>query len=341
MINQGIYTLANDTVYDQLIALLNSIEINIGSTIPICVIPYNDNLVKVKQEIAIRDNVKLFENQESLAKWDQFFNSIWEAHPRAKQSKFLRPPWYKGFVHRKFASFDGDFAKFVFFDADTLAMKPLDNIFEKLNTYDLVFDDWEHNKPRESTEISIDKIEQNSNLTETEIRPKIHCDSFFGSKRGFFTAQDLEILKKRLVEKNEIEWVKEKCWWSTSAMFSYLTFHNNFSMFNFTLSSDSQDRTGNCADSDPFINVDNVLYNKQGLKPIHRIHYMNYSASDFTNLCQGEDVDICYKDIFLHYRFLHNLNQKPKVLIAPKKLKLTSRKIKQAIDSMFIFYVCY
>jgi hypothetical protein len=38
MVN-GIYTLANDVVYDQLVALLNSIEANVSPNIPVCIIP--------------------------------------------------------------------------------------------------------------------------------------------------------------------------------------------------------------------------------------------------------------------------------------------------------------
>ncbi|MBW4452507.1 MAG: hypothetical protein KME55_07310 [Nostoc indistinguendum CM1-VF10] len=83
-----------------------------------------------------------------------------------------------------------------------------------------------------------------------------------------------------------------------------MTWKSNFPLFNFTLSPNGQDRTGNCANSDPFVNIDNVLYNQDELKPIHCIHYMNYSSSDFAHLSQGEDVKICYRDEFLYYRFL-------------------------------------
>ncbi|MEH1877472.1 MULTISPECIES: hypothetical protein [unclassified Nostoc] len=62
----GIYTLANDAVFYQLVALLNSIEINVSQNIPVCVIPYNDQLEKVNQEIKSRKNVNLFENRESI-----------------------------------------------------------------------------------------------------------------------------------------------------------------------------------------------------------------------------------------------------------------------------------
>ena len=43
----GIYTLANDAVYDQLVALLNSIEANYSKDIPVCVIPYDNDIGKI------------------------------------------------------------------------------------------------------------------------------------------------------------------------------------------------------------------------------------------------------------------------------------------------------
>lgn len=148
MNNIGIYTLANDKTYDQLVALLNSIEVNVSPDIPICIIPYDDKLELVKQEIQSRKNVTIFDDPEALQRWDDFVNQVWDAHPRAKESKLNRPGWYKGFVHRKLAAFDGKFEKFVFYDADSLAMKHLNDVFAKLNSYDLVFDDWEHAKPK-------------------------------------------------------------------------------------------------------------------------------------------------------------------------------------------------
>jgi hypothetical protein len=70
----GIYTLANDTVYDQLVALLNSIEQNIGTEFPVCVIPYNEKLSKVNLEVKSRPNVSLFDNFSVLKQWDDFIN---------------------------------------------------------------------------------------------------------------------------------------------------------------------------------------------------------------------------------------------------------------------------
>ncbi|MBW4562834.1 MAG: methionine synthase [Mojavia pulchra JT2-VF2] len=321
----GIYTLANDVVYDQLVALLNSIEVNVGRDIPVCVIPYNEQLDLVKQELKSRNNVTLFENWEAIRCWDKFVNQLWDTHPRANDSKLTRPGWYKGFVHRKFAAFNGDFKRFVFYDADSLAMKPIDDIFEKLDNYDLVFNDWEHAKPRAYTELNIDAIESVTQFTEADLRPKIHCDSFFGSKQFLFGSEDLNFLKERWIEKHESEWIRASSWWSSSGLFSYITLYGNHPIFNFTLSPNGQDRTGNCANADSFVNINNVLYNQDGLKPIHRIHYMSYSSSDFSRLCQGEDVNIRYRDEFLHYRFLRQPEQRPKQLKPPSITSQTNR----------------
>ncbi|MUG91292.1 methionine synthase [Scytonema sp. UIC 10036] len=332
MTSIGIYTLANDKVYDQLVALLNSIEVNVSPDIPICVIPYDDKLDLVKQEIQSRKNVTIFDNYEALQRWDDFVNQVWDAHPRARESKLQRPGWYKGFVHRKMAAFDGEFEKFVFYDADSLAMKNLNDVFAKLNSYELVFDDWEHVKPQRITDLNLEHIASVKKCTEDKLRSRIHCNSFVGSHQYLFGISELNDFKKRLFEQQEIEWIKSKFWWASSALFNYMTLDDKYSMFNYTQSANSQDRTGNCANADKFVNINNVLYNQDGLKPIYRLHYMSYSSVDFARLCQGEDVNICYKNEFLHYRFLKQPELKPLELKPPGVWSKTQRFFKKAVN---------
>ena len=120
-------------------------------------------------------------------------------------------------------------------------------------------------------------------------------------------------------------------WWDDAFLFNYMTLRCERSFYNFTQSSDSRDRTGNCADADPFVNLNNVLYNEQGHKPIHRIHYMNYPAISFTRLSQGEDVNIRYQDIFLYYRFLKEPEKRPVQLKAPSFLTKTGRNLEKVV----------
>lgn len=311
---KGIYTLANDNAYDQLIAFINSVNVNIGTFMPICIIPYNDNMDRIKEAIKIYSNVSIFNNREALEQWDRFCFECWDAHPRNQASRWLRPSWYKTNVARKSVAFDGDFEEFVFFDSDTLVMKPIEDVWEKLQNYDLVFDDWEHSKRTPFTELDIDQIVIDTRKTESQIYPLIHCDSFWGAKQGTFSYKELEDLRQQLVINQKISWVKDKSWWSSSALFSCMTLIRNYRQFNFTQSFLDQDRTGNCADADPFVNIDNVLYNEEGLKPIHRIHYMNYTITQFQKLCNGINEPIRYQDVFLHYRFLLEPEKKPTIL---------------------------
>jgi hypothetical protein len=310
----GIYTLANDVVFDQLVALLNSIEVNVSADTPVCIIPYDQRLDLVKKELESRKNVTIFENSESIQRWEDFAREVWAAHPRHQEPKSSRPNWFNGHLQRKFAAFDGIFDKFVFYDGDSLAMKPVDDVFKKLETYDFVFDDWEHIKPAARAALNISLIEKTGLYQESDIRPKLHCSSFFGSKRGLFNPTELGEMKRRLIDLKEVEWINGTGWWDDAFLFNYMTLPSSASLFNFTLSPNGEERTGNCANADPFVNIDNILYNKEGLKPIHRIHYMSYSSRDFARLCQGEDVNIKYKEEFLHYRFLKNPEQKPQQL---------------------------
>jgi hypothetical protein len=327
----GIYTLANDVVYDQLVALLNSIEVNVSPDIPVCVIPYDDRLDRVKREVADRPNVTLFENWDSIQRWEDFAQQVWAVHPAAKQKGSSRPNWDKSHLQRKFAVFDGNFERFVFYDADSLAMKKVDDVFEKLENYDFVFNDWEHKKYRASAALNLDVIERSGCYKEGEVRPKLHCSSFFGSKRGIFDATEMAVLKERLISQGELEWVNGRGWWDDAFWFTYLTLRSERPIFNFTLSPNGNERTGNCADADSFVNINNVLYNEDGLKPIHRLHYMNYSSADFARLSQGEDADIRYKDIFLHYRFLKQPELRPKQLKPPSLYAKANRLWQKAV----------
>lgn len=334
MTSQGIYTLANDVVYDQLIALLNSIEANVSAELPICIIPYDDRLEKVRSEIKNRSNVTLFDNQESIQRWEEFADKVWSAHPRDKESKVSRPKWYKGHLQRKFVAFDGEFDHFVFYEADNLAMKPVEDVFEKLKDYDFIFNDWEHRKPTPATALHIPLIEESGIYTEAEVRPKIHDASFFGGKKGLFPPSELVNFQDKLINQREVEWINGIGWWDDVFLFNYLTLRCDRPIYNFTQSPNGQDRTGNCADADPFICIDNVLYNEQGRKPIHRIHYMNYSSRDFARLCQGEDVNILYQDVFLHYRFLKNPDQKPSQLTPANPVTKASRKFQGLVSKI-------
>jgi len=328
----GIYTLANDAVYDQLVALLNSIEVNVSNDIPICVIPYNQQIDRIKQEINHRENVTLFDNVASIERWESFAHAVWKHHPDAKKAKLFHNWWTTGNLQRKMCVFDGKFEKFVFYDADSLAMKPLDQICDRLDSYDFIFDDWIHTKERDKIPLNLPLLERLNLFNEHQIRPRIHCSDFFAAKGGLFNEEELAKYQELLIANREVEWLT--AWWDDAHLFNYLTFKSNRPLFNYTLSSNGQDRTGNCALADPFVNINNVMYNAEGLKPIHRLHYMNYPAIDFTRLSQGENVGVRYQDVFLHYRFLKNPEQRPESLKYPSTWVKGQRLYQKAVKKI-------
>jgi hypothetical protein len=182
-------------------------------------------------------------------------------------------------------------------------MSSLEDCFNKLDQYDCVFDDWEHTK-KESF-LSFDAINKKYQYSEKEIQQHCHCSDFFASKSSLINDQLLNEVKNSLLIDREINFINSKGWWDEVYLFSYITFKLNCQIFNYTLSPDSKQRTGNIAGVDPFVEKDYILLNKEGLKSIHRIHYMGYNSQLFSLLCQGEDTNIPHQQVFLFYRFIN------------------------------------
>jgi hypothetical protein len=333
----GIYTLGNDGVYDQLVALINSIERNVSREIPICIIPFDDNLSRTQQFVSHRPQVSLFADDTAIAEWEQFALDVWAAHPQTplvKRAGSSCPKWYKKTqLMRKLCAFDGPFEQFVFYDADSLAMQPLDRVIAQLQTHDFVFDDWEHQKPTPVASFKFGPIEQALGLTEAMVRPQIHCSSFFGSHRTAFNPQVVNALRNWLIDQNEADWIADHAFWCDADLFSYMTFRSHQAIYNFTLSQDGRDRTGNVAET-PYVNVDQVLFNAEGMKPIHRLHYITHGAAKFARLCQGEAVDLPQQDIFLFYRFLHEPEQCPTSFQAPSWVTQQGRSMRRKLKKL-------
>ncbi|MEH2196061.1 MAG: Npun_R2821/Npun_R2822 family protein [Nostoc sp.] len=302
----GIYILANDVVYDQLIALLNSIEANAGRKIPICILPYNQRLDKVKAEIASRDNITLFEDSDSIAYWDNFATQIWKNYPRAQKTwrEWGFPELYELPMHRKFCAVDGPFDRFIYFDADTLLMGPLDYVYEKLATSDWVVNDFQYKSDLkfifDSSPEQIQRVFNSENL-----RDKVFCAGWFATKKNIFSpAIRADLIDKLISGEADIMAFLAP----DQSLFNYMVLRSGISYYNFAFH-DCEQGTGNHWSS-PFDVVDNILYD-QGRRLTY-LHYMSISSSNFTQLCAGEDVNIPYRDVFLHYRYLKSPEQRPK-----------------------------
>lgn len=322
----GIYTLANDVVYDQLVALLNSIEANTGEDIPVCVIPYDHRLEKVKAEIATRRNVTLFEDNRVIERWENFSTQAWKSHERAQKIWKERslPPVYRLAMHRKLCGIDGPFDKFIYFDADTLLMGSLTAIYDQLENDDWVTYDFQYKSDLKY--IFDQPLEQLLQVFNSEqLKSQIFCAGWFASKKGVFSDEQLNQLLDYL-KAGEADTMA--LFGPDQSLFNYMVLRSGISYYNFAYH-DVNNATGSHWSSQ-FQEVDHVLYD-QG-KRLTYLHYMSVPSSKFTELCQGHDVDIPYKELFLHYRYFNCPEQRPQTFVRPNKLTQIQNNFTQFIQ---------
>ena len=317
----GIYILANDVVFDHLVALLNSLEVNGAKDIPVCIIPYDDNLKKVLVEIATRPHVNLFENNDSIIFWEEFATQVWTSH--AKAQKIWQAKGWKLVqcleMHRKFCCFDGPFDKFVYFDADTLLMASLDYIYQKLDEFDWVANDFQYKSDLNYIfDLSSPKLPHFLNID--RLQSHIFCAGWFASKQGIFNRNNCTQFLEKLTLA-EVEIMSSRG--ADQSLLNYLVARCKISFYNFAYAQPEQ-VTGNHWSSQ-FDIVNNVLYDKG--RRLTYLHYMSICAAKFARLCAGEDVDIPYRNVFLYYRYLKSPEKQPK-LTPPNWLVRLGRNLK-------------
>ncbi len=309
----GICTLANDRVYDQLVALLNSIEAILGPEMPVCIYPYNDETEKIAAEIAKRPNVQLFNDKESMQKWDQFFRDVWDTHPTAQEKwRQIGSNGYHRFgTHRRFCAFDGPFDRFIYMDADTLLQGSVAPIFNRLNDYDWVVYDFQFTDLGHVYDVNLPKLF--TLFTPEQIKSKIFCSGFYASKKDLLAQDKLDYFLSKLREgEAEILYTMS----ADQPILNYMVLRGDIKSCNLALELPEDKITGCCVTSSHFQAKDNILYDKDNR--LTYIHYIGLSSKLFSRVCAGENIDFPYREIFLHYRYLHEPDQRPQFKTKPK-----------------------
>ena len=291
----GICTLGNDIVYDQLVALLNSIDVILGSEIPVCIYPFDDRLDKIKAEVEKRPNVFIYDDLDSIQRWDEFMAV---ASPASVNRNYRI---YGG--HRRFCAFDGPFDQFIYLDADVLVMNSLDHIFNQLERYDCVTYDFQYLNPEMIYNVKYSRLFQV--FSKERIRAEIFCSGFYSSKKGLFPAEKREWLLSQL-QNGESEILYPT---GDQPVLNYMLMRSNLPICNLAHHLQSDEKTGNGVTSSHFQAKDHILYD-QG-KRLTYLHYIGIHPSVMTAVCQGENIEFPYRDIFLHYRYLHEPENRP------------------------------
>ncbi len=299
----GICTLANDIVFDQLVALLNSIEVMLGAEIPVCIYPFDEQLERVSAEIAKRPNVFIYDNQESINRWDQF---MLEASPASMTRKYRI---YGG--HRRFCAFDGPFTRFVYMDADTILMNSLDFVFEKLSAYNCVVYDFQFKHPEKVYNLNSSKLFQI--FPEQLIQKQIFCSGFFASKQGIFNQEKLEELLSYLrAGEREILYST-----GDQPVINYMFMRSGMPIYNFAHHLPDNQITGCSVTSEHFVEKDKILYDKGNR--LTYLHYIGIPPNINQAVCSGDNLVFPYRDLYLYYRYLHEPDNYPVFTTPPIK----------------------
>lgn len=302
---RGICTLANDRVYDQLVALLNSIEAN-APGYPVCIYPYDDQIERIAAEAAQREGVQIYSDQASIGEWDGFVRRAWDAHPTAKETwrSIGANGYHRVGTHRRFCAFDGPFDPFLYMDADTLLLDSPDRIFNQLETIDFVVYDFQFKQPKHVYDVTSPAT--NRLLPEGYLQTGIFCSGFYGSHRGLFSLEKrAEILNA--LQSGEAEVLYPMA--PDQTLLNYMVMRCGASFENLSLTLPTAEITGNSVTSSHFVQEGDVMYDK-GVRLLY-LHYIGISSRLFARLDAGENIDIPYRDIFLQYRYRHAPDTRP------------------------------
>ncbi|MFM2064737.1 MAG: hypothetical protein RLZZ507_4408 [Cyanobacteriota bacterium] len=293
----GICTLANDYVFDQLVALLNSIDAILGAETPVCIYPFDHQTQRIAEEIAKRPNVFLYDDQESIQRWDKFMLAA--APERLDSSKFRLYG-----AHRRFCAFDGPFDKFIYLDADTLVMNSLNPVFEKLDSYDFIVYDFQFKDVSKIYNTKSPKLLQI--FEQKRIDTEIFCSGFYGAKRGTFNAEQRNWLISQ-IHNGEGEILYKGA--GEQPLLNYMVMRCGLAIYNFAKQLPDEQITGSSITSKQFVERDHILYDKGNR--LTYIHYIGVAPKISQAVCAGENIEFSYRDLFLYYRYLHEPEKRP------------------------------
>ena len=309
----GICTLGNDRVYDQIVALLNSIEAVAGKDMPVCIYPYDDNIEKLAQFVSTRPNVQLYDDHQSIESWDNFAKAAWDTHPTAKErwQKAGSQGYHRFGTHRRYCAFDAPFDRYIYMDADTLLMSPVGAIFELLESHDCIVYDFQHKDPTHVYQVDSPKL--NNIFPVPRVQKEIFCSGFYASKKDLFSPEIRDELLAYL-KAGEAEILYPMA--PDQTIINYMMMRSGCSIYNLALNLPKQERTGCCITSTHFQEKDHILYDKNNR--LTYIHYIGLSSKLFKKVSTGENITFPYRDLFLYYRYLHEPEKLPQFKTQPK-----------------------
>ncbi|MBE9031512.1 sugar transferase [filamentous cyanobacterium LEGE 11480] len=321
----GICTLGNDHVYDQIIALLNSIEAMMGPDFPVCIYPYDDRTERLAAAIVDRPNVQIYADTASMDYWDKQAQRIWDVHPTAALSwqKLTTAKYHRMGTHRRFCAFDGPFERFIYMDADTLLLNDVQPIFDLLDEYDWYVYDFQHHDITHIYDHNQPQLQQV--FTWEQLSQDIFCSGFYGAKRDTFSPEKLDELWQ-LLKDGEAAILYAMA--PDQTILNYWVMRSGLKIYNPAIQLPADQTTGCCVTSNHFEVRDHVAFDRGN--QLTYLHYIGLPSSLFKEICAGENWICAYRELFLHYRFLHAPEERPQ-LIGPPQMPPSKYTLKERV----------
>ena len=177
MNKSGVYFLANDRLFDEVVAFLNSLRAHNPST-PLCLIPYDGNTTRIRT-LAKSYSFSILDDQQLLKHCDEI-SAVFHGRVRGH--------------YRKIAAWGGIFDEFIYIDIDTIVLHPVDFVFPLLRDHDVVTA--HAGEPSSRKFVWHDSIRPGPDLTQTEIDYATNT-GFIASKRGLFDPFGVDKLVRR------------------------------------------------------------------------------------------------------------------------------------------------
>lgn len=272
--SRGIYIVANDRVYDNAIALLNSIR-SYDPEVPVFLIPFNEEYQKVADTLNKLHNVQLFPNLEFL---DHFTKKIGEIFDR----DFLALPNKM----RKLAVWFGPLDEFLYIDTDIIVFNKISDVLNKLSEVGFICCDY-HHANEGLRNIFSPYVKEHNIFTETELQD-VFNSGLWASKKGAITEQQMdEILRECATHREYFDFTQGV---TDQPILNYMVLKLIPKRYNLVKTPEGE--PGSWAGSKHFQEKDHVLYD-QG----KRLIYLHWAG---TPLKPGG----AYWDLWEHYRYL-------------------------------------
>jgi hypothetical protein len=181
----GVYILANDKVFEDAIAFLNSLR-EYSPQCPICLIPYNDQHHRITKYLQKKYNCQIFDDPDLFKRIEDISIKLlgWNAP-----------------AVRKLACWFGPFERFIYFDIDIVVFQGQEDLFPSLEFTDFI-------SCHDGKYIGIDEVFTTKvierNLFSREEIDTLFNSGFFGSRRNVFDLVKIENIFNQAVAVKDI-----------------------------------------------------------------------------------------------------------------------------------------